>query len=379
MKNKKVIEILKQLISIPSWVNEKTKEEEIGNWIMTFLSKNSNLRVSRQAIGNDRFNIIATNSNKIDILVTGHMDTVQPNSAWRRNPIKPEIVGNNIYGLGTSDMKSGIAVMLYLAINPNLKKNIGFLFYCDEEYDFLGMKKFIKEYRNKIKPKLVISLDGEGLQIRNSCRGLIELEVAVEGKAGHAAKPESGTNSILESQKVITKVGKWLKSFSTKELGNSTLNIAYFKGGTKIGTSNGEITLGKEGNIIADYAEYIIEVRVACEDLNALLLKEFIVKESIKLGLKILSIKVRHNLGIWTTKRRDLEKLIQFAPDKKLKSAKKSGYIDIQMLWKAFGKVTTFSFGVGENDMSHKPNEYVKISNILTAQKFFKKAVLENT
>jgi len=359
MKNNKTIEILKQLISIPSWVDSKTNEKEIGEWIYEFLKGNANLKISKQPIGNGRFNVILQKGNCVDILVTGHMDTVRPSSGWTKKVVNPEIIGDEIYGLGTTDMKSGLAIMLSLAANPELKDNTMFLFYCDEEYDFLGMKKFIDEYKGKIKPKLIISLDGEGLQIGNSCRGLIELRVSVEGKAGHAANPKSGINAITQSFKVINTLKKWLKYYKSKEVGNSTLNIAYINGG------------GSEGNIIAEKCEYIVEVRVADEKLNANLVKQFITDSSIKLGLKIKAIKVRHNLGNWTTPREKLKKFIKLAPVRKLKSAKKSGYIDIQMLWKIFGKVPTFSLGAGESGMSHKANEYVRISNVKEAQKFY--------
>jgi len=353
------IEILKELVSIPSWVEGKTNEVKIGNWIMDFLARNSKLKITKQPIGSSRVNILASSSNKIDVLVTGHMDTVQPVAGWTKNPVNPEIRDGKIYGLGTTDMKSGLAIMLYLSTLPNLAKNIAFLFYCDEEYDFLGMKKFVSEYQNRIKPKLITSLDGDGLQIGNSCRGLIEMKVAVEGKAGHAANPKSGTNAITESMEVINKLKNWLTGFSSKELGSSTLNIAYINGG------------GSEGNIIAEKCEYIVEIRVANEDLKAKLVKEFITKESEKLGLKTENIKIRHDLGSWITPKEKLKKIVRLAPIKKLKSAKKSGYIDIQMLWETFGKVPTFSLGAGESEMSHKADEYVRISKITRAQKFY--------
>ena len=141
------IEIIKQLVGVPSWVDGKINEKEIGNWIYDFLKKNSKLIITKQNIGNGRFNILAQNSEKINVLVTGHMDTVQPNPGWTKNPVKPEIIDDKLYGLGTSDMKSGVAIMLYLATLASLKNNLGFLFYCDEEYDFLGMKAFIKYCR----------------------------------------------------------------------------------------------------------------------------------------------------------------------------------------------------------------------------------------
>lgn len=359
------INILKQLVSIPSWVDQKTNEQKIGEWIYGFLKKNSNLKIYKQLINNGRFNVIAQKGNCVNTLVTGHMDTVQPTSSWTQKPTGLEVSENKLYGLGSTDMKSGLAIMLSLATSPELKNNTMLLFYCDEEYDFLGMKQFISEYRNKIKPKLIISLDGEDLRIGNSCRGLIELKVSVMGKAGHAANPKSGINAITQSFKVINQLNKWLKYYTSKELGNSTLNIAYINGG------------GSEGNIIAEKCEYIVEIRVANEKLNANLVRNFIKTESEKLGLNIDKVQIRHDLGSWMTLKEKLDKFIKLAPIKRLKSAKKSGYIDIQMLWKTFGKVPTFSLGAGEKGMSHKTNEFVRISNILRVQKFYK-SILTN-
>ena len=367
MKNINTLDILRQLISIPSWVDKNTNEKRIADWVYDFLKKNSKLKITKQPIDNERFNIFAQNSNIIDTLITGHIDTVQPNPGWTKKPVKPEIAEDKLYGLGSSDMKSGIAIMLYLTSLTNLNKNIGFLFYCDEEYDFLGMKTFINNCgvrSSNIKPKVIISLDGEGMQISNSCRGLIELKVKVQGKTGHAANPKSGINAITESFKVINNLKKWLKAFRSDELGNSTLNIAYMNGG------------GEQGNIIAEKCEYIVEIRVANESLNAKKAKEFIAKESERLGLEIENIKIRHDLGNWITKREDLEDIFKIVDKKSVKSAKKSGYIDIQMLWQTFGKVPTFSFGVGEKGMSHKTDEYVKIENIAKAQKFFEKLLI---
>ena len=216
-----------------------------------------------------------------------------------------------------------------------------------------------------IKPKLIISLDGEGLQIGNSCRGLIELTVSVEGKAGHSANPKSGINAITESFKVINQLKKWLKTYTSKELGNSTLNIAYINGG------------GSEGNIIAERCEYIVEIRVANKKLNARLVKRFIVENSEKFGLKVKQVKIRHDLGNWITPEDKIKAFILKAPKKTLKNVKKGGYIDIQMLWETFNKVPIFSLGAGKSGMSHKANEYVRISNVLKTQEFYK-AILTN-
>jgi len=87
-------------------------------------------------------------------------------------------------------MKSGLAAMILAATDKNIPKNIGFLFYIDEEYDFAGIKKFISDYGKKLKPKSIISLDGSELEIANGCRGLIEISATVKGISCHAATPE---------------------------------------------------------------------------------------------------------------------------------------------------------------------------------------------
>ena len=158
---------------------------------------------------------------------------------------------------------------------------------------------------------------------------------------------------------MVGEVKNWVKGFSKKELGNSSLNIAYINGG------------GSEGNIIAEKCEYIVEIRVANEKLNANLVKKFITENSKNLGLKVTEVKIRHDLGSWVTPVEKLKGIVLFAPKKKIKGAKERGYIDIQMLWQTFSKVPTFSLGAGESGQSHKADEYVKISKVLKAQKFY--------
>jgi acetylornithine deacetylase/succinyl-diaminopimelate desuccinylase-like protein len=84
-----------------------------------------------------------------------------------------------------------------------------------------------------------------------------------------------------------------------------------------------------------------------------------------------LGIKIRHDLGSWITPVQQLEKIIKLAPKKKLIEAKNRGYIDIQMLWETFGKVPTFSFGTGEPGTAHQADEYVQVSSLKKAEKFF--------
>lgn len=364
------VKITKKIISIPSFVDSKNNESKLSQWIYDYLKTESNLTVEKEYLSKDRFNIVAYNNEDPDLLISGHIDTVQPKIGWKTNPFNPLQKEGKIFGLGASDMKAGIAVLLSTALLKSPQK-IMYLFYCDEEYDFLGMKKFIGEYKNKIKPKLIISADGGARAMGNSCRGLIEIAITILGKSGHAANPKSGINAITKSFRVIGNLEKMLRVFKTPELGKSTLNVAYIKGGTDLGKNK----LGKEGNIIPDYCEFIIEIRVADPKLKAKVVSEFLKKESTKLRLTIKEIRVRHDLGSWITPVNQLKRVIKISPSQKFVNGKKRGYIDIQMLWEAFGKVPCFTFGVGSKGTAHKENEFVEIKNIKIAEKFYDRLV----
>lgn len=370
MKNTDVVKITKELISIPSYLDVGVNESRIGQYIFDFLKTNPDLKVKKQYCSKDRYNIIASNGNCVDTLVVGHLDTVQPSKSWSTNPFIPRNSKGNLYGLGSSDMKSGIASMLISAIDPKLKPNTMFLFYIDEEYDFLGMKAFVKIYQNKIKPKKIISLDGSNLSVSNGCRGLIEIEVTIKGKSAHAARPAKGVNAISKSCLIINNLFNWLGNYVSSDLGPTVYNLAYIFGGQYKDKNLDGLVLGKQGNIIPDICQFIIDIRPSRDELTAIKVKEFISKEADKQSVEILDFKIRHSLGSWLTPKDQLNLELPY------NSLDQSGYIDVQMLWQTFNQVPCFTIGAG-NDMAHKADEYVEVANIKKLDKLVK-ALLTN-
>lgn len=367
-----ILDLTKQLIAIPSWVDNSCNESQIGEFIYQFLIKNSRLQVTKQYCYPNRFNVIAQNNNvAADLLVVGHMDTVQPSQSWTRNPTDPQIVDGNLYGLGSTDMKSGLAAMLLAAVNPNPKPNTMFLFYIDEEYDFLGMKKFIQEFQGKIKPKTIISLDGLDLKISNGCRGLIEIEFTLKGISGHAAQPQSGINAITKSFELISQLQIWLSNFNNPQLGATTLNVAYITGGQYQGQDQSGLILGKQGNIIPDICRFIIDIRPSNPNLTAQRIIDYIEVESQKLNLKLNSAKIRFDYKSWLTPKKNLPEL-----GLDYNRIDQSGYIDIQLLWQSFNQVPCFTIGAGSITAAHKNNEFVKIGNLSKLQSILDKFLI---
>lgn len=370
-----ILDLTKQLIAIPSWVDDSCNESPIGEFIYQFLVKNSQLQVTKQFCSPNRFNVIAQNNVTVDLLVVGHMDTVQPSQSWTKNPTDPQIVNGKLYGLGSSDMKSGLALMLQLAVNTSLRANTMFLFYIDEEYDFFGMKKFIEEYAKKIKPKLIISLDGSDLALNLGCRGLIEISCTIKGLSGHAARPSSGINAISKSYQLINNLFLWLDNFDSPELGPTVYNLAYINGGQFQGkNNNNNLVLGKQGNIIADICQFIIDIRPAGIELDAKKVINFVKKETKKLKVSLINYSIRHNQANWITK---IEEVGLMGLPNKYQDPSQVGYIDIQMLWQAFNRIPCFSIGAGTTSVAHKSDEYVKISKLLKLEAILNRILLK--
>lgn len=372
------ITLTKKLIAIPSYLGNGVNEKEIGDFIFEYLKKNTDLEVTKQLVKDGRCNIIAKDKYPTKLLWCGHIDTVQLQNGWEINALEPFEKDGKLYGLGASDMKSGIAVILSAVANMKDTKGLMLLFYVDEEYDFLGTKIFVEEYQEKIKPKYIISGDGKSLSIGNACRGLIEIRGIVKGQTGHASQPEKGKNAILRSVQAINKFNNYVRQKYSNTNLLSVTNLAFLQGGLdQRKNRNDTMVLGREGNNISDIAEFVLEIRPANEALNATrslkLLTDFFKEEE----LAIESLRIRHDLGSWMTEKTQLkkfEKIIGKTTPVKYLDPTTYGFIDLQLLWNAFGKVPCFTFGAGI-DMGHRPNEYTYIQNILETEKVYQNII----
>lgn len=349
--------LAEKLISIPSYVGSSCNEKEIGEFIFNYLQKFSWLETKKQFVSKSRFNIISKDKYPTEKIICGHIDTVEPRGIWKN----PFIKNGNLYGLGSSDMKGTIASMLSAIEKLQNTRGVMWLFYVDEEYDFLGTKKFIDEYKNEISPKLIIG-EGSDCQITNGCRGLIEIRFEVFGKTAHAAQPENGLNAIIKSQVIILAISKEISKYSDPVMGDSTLNVASINGGLKQGD-----LIGRQGNNIADYCEFIVDIRPATNNLTAEIVIKIVHMAAKKLNVKINS-SIRHDLRGWISPVSNLPSKIRNRYG--LSNDYQKGYLDIQMLNEAFS-CPSFGFGAGLADQAHKENEFVQIKNLKKCTQFY--------
>jgi succinyl-diaminopimelate desuccinylase len=130
------------------------------------------------------------------VVLAGHLDTVPA-----QGNVPGRIEDGAVVGLGASDMKGGIAVMLEAAAwaaGAELDVDLGFLFFTREELppDESPVPAFLAENELARSAALAIVLEPTDNQIHAGCVGNLGAELVFEGTSAHSARPWLGVNAI---------------------------------------------------------------------------------------------------------------------------------------------------------------------------------------
>ena len=141
------------------------------------------------------------------IVIAGHLDTVPiaDNLPSRRD-------GDRLFGCGTSDMKSGVAVMLRLAATvATPQQDINWLFYDNEETDAArnGLGRVARNAPQWLKGDLAILMEPTSNRVEAGCQGTLRALVVVPGKRAHSARSWLGDNAIHNAGGVLMKLASY--------------------------------------------------------------------------------------------------------------------------------------------------------------------------
>jgi len=144
------------------------------------------------------------------VALNGHMDTVEVKEGWNHDPFGAKIEKGMLYGLGSLDMKSGLAALMIAfktiaESKTNLHCNIRFQAVTGEEENSAGIRTLIANgYFKDVKAAIV----GEGIGglgvITHGRRGGSYYEIEVTGRSAHGSTPHLGVSAIADAAKIIT-------------------------------------------------------------------------------------------------------------------------------------------------------------------------------
>ena len=301
------------------------------------------------------------------IMLSGHTDVVPAlDNNWTSNPFSLIEKNNRLYGRGTADMKSFIALVLSRVpqmVNKRLSKSIHLAFSYDEEIGCVGVHRLINILENtKFKPTLCIVGEPTNMEVVIGHKGKCGHEVKVRGLECHSGQAPHGVNAINYASKLISfisdianeksKIGPFDYDY---EIPYTTLHTGVISGGTVV-------------NIVPEYCNFEFEIRYLKEDNPIDLIKkikaysnEYLIPEMHKISQKtgIDFIEKVSYPGLSMNKKSEFVKLIkELLNEEKLKKVifgTEGGLFQEKL------KIPTIVCGPGNINQAHKADEYISI------------------
>ncbi len=190
------------------------------------------------------------------VVLSGHTDVVPVDGQpWSSDPWVLSERDGKLYGRGTADMKSFIALALAHvdeALAAPLKRPMILAFSYDEEVGCLGAPSMIAEIAGELpKPASVIVGEPTLMKVVSAHKSVRSFIVEVTGREAHSSLPEQGVSAVMEAMKLMNLVvdmGREAKAVSHAHFTPATMTIGRVEGGTA-------------ANIIARRCEFVWDLR----------------------------------------------------------------------------------------------------------------------
>ncbi len=138
------------------------------------------------------------------VVVAGHLDTVPVNAN-----LPSRLDGDHLYGLGSCDMKGGVAVALLLAASmPDPNRDVTYLFYeCEEiEAEHNGLGRLARTRPELLSADFAILMEPSSAVVEAGCQGTMRVDVRTRGERAHSARSWTGVNAIHAAAPVLDRL-----------------------------------------------------------------------------------------------------------------------------------------------------------------------------
>lgn len=344
------------LVNIDSVIgNEKEIADYIYQFLKDYFPSENILRHNNSLIAFTDFD-----EKKQTLCLLGHLDTVPG-----INDYNGKVIDGKIYGLGASDMKGGLAVMMTLIEflkDKNSKYNLIYVFYEKEEgpYEENGLEPLLKNYDIIQKADIVFALEPTNNKIQMGCLGTMHAWVIFKGKRAHSARPWEGENAIHKAYNLLKK----LYDFDKKEYDFDGLKFYEVINATMCQFSGGR-------NIIPDEFRLNLNYR-------------FAPGKSIEQAKEDLINFVGQNAEVEFT---DISPAGKVCKDNKILKEFIDRYsleVEAKQAWTDVGRLSQYgidavNFGPGDTAQAHQKNEYIPIENLVKSFNILSDFILQQS
>jgi succinyl-diaminopimelate desuccinylase len=284
------------------------------------------------------------------VVLAGHLDTVPI-----AGNLPARLVGDRLYGCGTSDMKSGLALQLRLAhligsgvLDPWV--DLTWFFYDCEEVEAArnGLNRVAAEMPNLLDADLAILLEPTNGVVEGGCQGTLRAIVSTTGRRAHSARSWLGVNAIHAAAPVLQR----LADYRAREVEVAGLTF-------REGLNAVFIRAGVAGNVIPDACQVTVNYRFA-PDLSEAQAQAHIREVFDGFAVDVVDSAPAARPGLDQPLVKQFVDAVGGRPEAKL------GWTDVAR-FAALG-VPALNFGPGDPNLAHTVDESVDLAVLATAE-----------
>ncbi|MGH8913196.1 MAG: succinyl-diaminopimelate desuccinylase [Acidimicrobiia bacterium] len=275
------------------------------------------------------------------VLLVGHLDTVP-----LQGRVGANVDGDRVHGLGSTDMKGGLAVMIHL-IEALGRGRVVAVFYAGEEGPLTGnqLGAILKAAPWLREASAGIVMEPTDRAVEAGCQGAINADVTFIGEPAHSARPWLGDNAITKAGDFLT----FMRSLEpeTHEIEglefHEVMSVTTARGGVARNVIPARFVLNVNYRFAPDRApdDAVLHLRDVCAPAD-----EVEVTDLAPAG----SVDIEHSL---------FRSLIERSG---ARVVAKQGWTDVAQLTAA--GIPAVNFGPGEPSLAHKPGESVRIADL---------------
>jgi succinyl-diaminopimelate desuccinylase len=347
-------------------------EAGVVDWLVPRL-RSSGISFTRQAVAAGRENVVAGvaggRNDRPRLVLLAHMDTVPVGEAWTTDPLSGMRRDGRIYGRGSADMKSGLAVGLGLleALVPDAAARSDVLLCAtvDEEGpEMLGAHELVRS--GTLRPDdQVLALEPTGLRLRIAQIGVRWLELTVRGRMAHAGRAHLGVDANHVAARILDALKERVDGLGVDHplLGPPRFTCGTIAGGVATNVVPGTCTMRFDLRVVPPLEP--ADAEDLCRQVAGSVVSEFpgASCDVEPIGPARPAIFASDDSLLV----RRLRKCYEAVTGEALESGGADGheaYTDASMVAALTGSTSCTVFGPGSSDQAHTADEFVDISEI---------------
>ena len=328
-------------------------------------------------------NLYATigSKDKPGIMLSGHTDVVPVTGQnWTSEPFRVVEKENKLFGRGTADMKSFIAVALAYVpqlVASDLHTPVHFAFSYDEEIGCVGVRRLLEMMEGMpIKPAMCIVGEPTIMKVVNAHKGKESLRVKVTGLEAHSSLPGNGVNAVDYAAELMVFIRKLAQKIAQEgpfeegyDVTYSTLHIGRVQGGTAV-------------NIVPKHCEFDFEIRNIPDHDPMPLLDEIFnyAKETLEPEMKKVDPEcgfqfepIGNYPGMFTSPDETVVAFVQSLAETE-GTTKTSFGTEGGLFTQRLG-IPTVVCGPGNIEQAHKPDEFIEMEQVQRMDRFMERLI----